>query len=257
MIKLFLSDIDGCLAEPYEPYDLDAFRELSEYAKRSEESVRNGEISPLPRISLCSGRSLPYVEAMSQALGISTPVIFEGGGGLFERSGGRVRWHRGLTDDVLIELEQVRHWLVTSVLPGTSLNFDYGKRAHAGIIGTQKPEVTSVIPIVGEYVEAHTSFMTVYHTEYSIDVVPLELTKEAGIRWLAEDLSLTLSEVAYIGDSHMDFEALEAVSFAFSPSNAISRIQAVTRVMASSRIEGVLEAYRWCVRHNSDLIEQS
>ena len=51
MIKLFVTDIDGCLAEPYEPYDLEALSTLRRLA--------DGAQGPAPALSICSGRPYP------------------------------------------------------------------------------------------------------------------------------------------------------------------------------------------------------
>ena len=65
MIKLFVADIDGCVAMPYEPWDLQAMQQLASYAQHAPTVDRAG---PHPAVSLCSGRPYPYVEAVTQAL---------------------------------------------------------------------------------------------------------------------------------------------------------------------------------------------
>ncbi|HEX7069182.1 MAG TPA: HAD family phosphatase, partial [Rhodothermales bacterium] len=81
MIRLFVSDIDGCLSEAYRPYDIPAFSRL---AAMVADAGGLGDKPGIPAFSLCSGRAFAYVEAMTQLLGISTPVLFEAGGGIFD-----------------------------------------------------------------------------------------------------------------------------------------------------------------------------
>ncbi|MGA1495494.1 MAG: HAD family phosphatase, partial [Rhodothermales bacterium] len=69
MTKLFVSDIDGCLAMPYEPFRMDRMRAL----------MGRIHASGSPAFSLCSGRAYAYVEAMTQLLGLRVPTLFESG----------------------------------------------------------------------------------------------------------------------------------------------------------------------------------
>ena len=90
VIQLFLSDIDGCLSVPYQPWDL---ARLAEFAALAREPHA-------PRLGLCTGRSYSYAEAMAQAIDARGPVLFESGAGWFALASAATRWHPALTDDV-------------------------------------------------------------------------------------------------------------------------------------------------------------
>jgi len=62
VIKLFVTDIDGCLGEPYTPYDLDGLATLRRYAHDAGPPTAP---SATPAVSICSGRPYPYVEALT------------------------------------------------------------------------------------------------------------------------------------------------------------------------------------------------
>ena len=101
MIKLFVTDIDGCLAEPYEPYDLEGLGTLRRLADEAQG----------PTLSICSGRPYPYVEAMTQALDLTTPVLFEAGRYRIEPAAARLKKHwRG-------QVQGLRHGLDVGVGP--------------------------------------------------------------------------------------------------------------------------------------------
>jgi hypothetical protein len=102
LIKLFLADIDGCLSEPYRAFDLDGFARLRAWAARAEADPA------FPRLSVCSGRSYAYVEAVAQALDLRAPALFESGGGQFVLPEARIRWNPALTPAVERELDAVR-----------------------------------------------------------------------------------------------------------------------------------------------------
>ncbi len=73
---------------------------------------------------------------------------------------------------------------------------------------------------------------------------------------VAEQEGLTLDELAFIGDTGGDIEALQAVGFSFAPANAQPAVKAAVRIVTEGAVlDGVLEAYRWCIRHNEQVLE--
>ena len=245
MVKLFLADIDGCLAAPYEAYDLDGFRTLADYGRRAETDP------VLPRLGICSGRSYAYVEAVAQALDLRGPALFESGGGRFDLHEARIRWNPYLTPEIERQLRDVRDYFHREVLPETGFAYDYGKRAQAGAVWTDEAAVARWAEVVDRYVTETFPDLAVHPTHVSIDVVPRALTKRVAMEMVAEQEGLRLGELAFIGDTSGDLEALEAVGFSFAPQNAQPAVRAAVDVVTEGAVlDGVLEAYRWCIRHN-------
>jgi len=250
MIALFVSDIDGCLAEPYQPYQLEELRSLRDLAHRSGEL---GSTTPYPALSLCSGRAYPYVEAVSQMLGLRVPVLFESGGGLFDPVSATITWNPAFTPAVEEQLRSLQDWFRSDLLPGSGLMFDHAKRTQVGVIGPDPEEVHALVPTVEAYVTEHLPALRVFHTPVSIDVVPPELTKKQAMHWLSGLTDTPLEGMAYIGDSNGDIEALQTVGFGFAPANAAASVRsAAPHVTSRAVAEGVVEAYEWCVAYNKD-----
>ena len=248
MIKLFISDIDGCLAEPYQPWDLGGFETLARYAREADALEQGG---PRPVVSLCSGRAYAYVEAVAQALALTTPVLFESGAGLFYPAEARTAWNPAFTDEVEAQLNEVREWMLETCVPGTSLALDHNKRTQAGVVSPDTAEIERFIPDVEAFVDKHAPDLHVFPTHVSIDVVPPAITKRDGLEWLGWQLGVPLSAMAYIGDTKGDLVALERVGQSFAPANAQALVrERVNHVTESPLIDGTLEAYRWCVHHN-------
>lgn len=248
MIQLFVTDIDGCLAEPYAPYDLDGLAALRRYAN---DAGRPGRDARAPALSVCSGRPYPYVEAMTQALALTVPVLFEGGGGRFDPVAAQTTWNPRLTDDIEAALEDVRHWFVTECVPGTKLSIDHAKRTQAGVVSPDPEEINDVYPRTQAFVAEHVPDLRVFSTDVSIDVVPPGITKRNGLIWLADHLDIELDEIAYIGDADSDLEALSAVGTSFAPANADEEVlKAVDHVTSGRVLDGTLDAYRYCVELN-------
>ena len=251
LIRLFVCDIDGCLAEPYRPFDLDALQALAEAAAHAEEG------SAAPRLTLCSGRSYPYVEAMTQTLGLAAPVLFESGGGRFDPAAAQVAWHPDFTDALADTLGAVRDWMAAELVPGTALSLDHAKRTQAGLVGPNPEEVAEATGRVRRFLEKRAPALRAFATEVSVDVLSPRLTKKQGLCWLADHLGVALEEVAYIGDSEGDVEALEAVGLPLAPSNADEAVRHAVREagghVAEGRVaRGTLAAYRQCVARGTE-----
>ena len=71
-------DLDGCVTDPFKTPDWDAFTTLRSL---NLQSLSNQLIPPL---SICTGRPMPYAEAIAQVLGIRIPFIFGSGGGVYD-----------------------------------------------------------------------------------------------------------------------------------------------------------------------------
>ena len=254
VIKLFVSDIDGCLAEPYHSVDLSQYVALAAHIKTA---GRLHNHDTWPAFSMCSGRAYSYVEAMTQMLGVQMPVLFESGGGMFDPVATTVTWHPHFSADIEAQIRGISRWLIEECIPGTGLMYDFGKRTQAGVVAADTEEITAQLPGVKEYVAKHFPDLCVFHTSISIDIVAATITKQQGLQWLGEQLGCTLEEMAYIGDTNGDLGALASIGHSFAPANATEIVkQQVHMVTDPSLTEGVLAAYRWCQARNERHAEQ-
>ena len=252
VLALFISDIDGCLAEAYTPYALDRFAEVRGL-------LRSAASDPaVPAFTICSGRAYGYVEAMTQALDVQIPVLFESGGGMFDPVEVEVRWNPALTLDIEEQLRDVRNWLLRECLPGTTAMFDFGKRTQAGIVSGDHDEIEALVPTISSYVARHVPDLRVFHTPISIDVLPPAITKRQALAWLSEELTVPLQQMAFIGDTNGDLEALEAVGVSFAPANGTPEVrERVHHITDGHVIDGVVEAYTWCIAHNRSVLAET
>ena len=246
MIRLFLADIDGCLSEPYRPFDLDGFGRLRQWGMRAETDPR------YPRVGICSGRAYAYVEAVSQALGLRAPALFEGGGGRFDLGAARITWNPALTPETEVALDRCRAFLLAEVVPASeTVSFDYGKRSQAGIVSPVVGECETFLDAVEAFVAAEAPGLVPYHTPYSVDVVPEALTKVQALRWLAEADGLDLDEIAFIGDTNGDAAAITAAGLGAAPANGSDQAKAAADLVTDGAVlAGVVEAYQACLRRN-------
>ena len=246
VIRLFLADIDGCVAEPYRSFDLEGLARLRDAAASAEDDPA------LPTLGLCSGRPYAYVEAIAQALDLTGPALFESGAGVFDLPTASVTWNPAFTPEVAERLGAVRDYFAdTLVARDERFRIDYAKRAQAGVVHPDPAAIREVLPDVRRFVGERYPDLHPYETSVSIDVVPEALTKARSIRWLAEAHGLTLDEIAFIGDTRGDAEAIQLVGRGFAPANGddVAR-DAADVVTAGAVVDGVIEAYRACIAAN-------
>lgn len=246
MIKLFLADIDGCLSEPYVPFRLDGFHQLRAWGERAAADPR------YPHVGICSGRSYAYVEATAQALAIGGPALFESGGGRFDLAAARITWNPALDAATEADLAACRAFLLAEVIGrSATVSYDYGKRSQAGIVSPVVGECETFLPEIEAFVAATAPGLVAYHTPYSVDVVPRALTKVQALRWLAGAEGWGLDALAFIGDTNGDAAAIAAAGLGFAPANGSASAKDSADVVTDGTVlDGVLEAYRACLRHN-------
>ena len=248
-VRLFLSDLDGCLAEPYRPYDLAALGEVAALVGAAGAVGETGR----PPFTLLTGRAYAYAEAFAQLLATRAPVFFEAGAGAFVREEGRVVWHPAVAE-ADAALGRVRDWLVRRYLPGRpTVAFDYGKRAQAGVVSLDPDALGHAVDALRRFVADEAAGLVVFTTNVSADVVPRGLTKGDTLAWIAEVTGVPVSAMAYVGDTEGDLGALRTVPFSYAPANADPAVRAaVGHVTDAPGVRGVIEAYRHACRIGSD-----
>lgn len=238
-VGLFVTDIDGCLSVPFRPFRLERVVELRTLVDRA----RGADPQFFgPPMSICSGRSYAYVEAMAQLIGVDRPVLFESAGGMIDPQTMQYELNPAFTNSVERSVADVRAWCA-SLIEGTDMWIDHGKRTQAGVVGSER-SIRSILPAVQDYVSENHPDLHCMHTTVSIDVLPNLLGKEHGMSWLASTCGISVDAIAYIGDSNGDIEALRSVGYSFAPANAADEVKAVAEwVTRGEDIDGVLEAY--------------
>jgi hydroxymethylpyrimidine pyrophosphatase-like HAD family hydrolase len=245
-VDLFVTDIDGCLGTPFRPFDLERMSLLRSLVERAQADAN----SHYPLFTICSGRAYSYVECVVQVLAIQTPALFEAGGGMIEPSTMQMTWNPAFTEEIELEVQEIRSFLADEIVVGQDVWVDQDKKTQVGLIGASDV-IHRAIPPVRARVEHGYPRMMFAYTPVSIDVVPRTLTKKGGIEWLCASLGIPLQKTAFIGDANGDIGGLETVGFSFAPANAAEDVKEVVSVVTEgAELAGVLEAYDWCARLN-------
>jgi HAD superfamily hydrolase (TIGR01484 family) len=251
MIKLFITDLDGCLSTPFKTPDWDL---ISQIRRLNEQSLYDMAVPPL---SICSGRPFPYVEAVAQWLGVDNPVVFESAG-IYELSTNKLRFLPVFDEEANKQVRELKRWLQDEVVSRyPDLIIEFTKKMDAGVIHLEKGVIEEIYPQVLEYVDEHYPDFEVHMTDVSINIILGENNKRNGILELCEMMDVDPQEVAYIGDSSGDIPGLKVVGRAFAPLNASDDVKEEAEVLEAEVTEAVLMAYRIIIQENRKILAEA
>lgn len=283
MIEYFVSDVDGCLATPFQEPDWDLLTKLRAYHQKARTDRETNGTSSYPLLSICTGRPLAYTEALAQWLGIRSSFIFESAL-LFDLDSYQVKgaatnrdsWMKADPNEIhsqetegdysldsfsslsnhpgVQDIEQVKQWFLHNVVPRyPAMSIEFAKILDAGLVCHDPALVEKVETETAQFlIDQGLSHLEIHTTDVSINVLLGGNNKGLGLKLLANQFNTPLDQIAYIGDSSGDIPALDLVGYPFTPSNArqIVRKQDGYYHLSSHTTAAVLEAYEHCVDLN-------
>lgn len=245
MIKLFITDLDGCVTDPFKTPDWEAYTELRKL------NLQSNEDSSIPPLTICTGRPMPYAEAQAQILGITLPFIFESGGGMYDVKKNELIWSPLFNEEAKRQIEEIRNWAqkeIFSVYEGVISEFS--KFTDVGFIHPDSSIIDEIYAKAVELISGHYQNFEAHKTEVSVNIIQTGANKGKGITMLCDYLGIALDEVAYIGDSSGDIPGLTIVGMPFSPVNAIQATKEVSEVMEGESTKAVVQAYQKIIERN-------
>jgi len=251
MIKLFITDIDGCLTVPFETPDWESLSKIRRLNEQSRHDIA------VPSLSICSGRPFSYVEAVTQWLGIDNPTIFESAG-VYDISTNKLDFLPAFDEQAEHQVKELRQWMEDELVPRyPGLITEFTKRMDAGVIHIEKEVIEEIYPTIKTYVAENYPRFEVHNTDISVNVVLANNNKRNGILELCELLDLNPDQVAYIGDSSGDIPGLEIVGYPFAPLNAADTVKEYAEVLDAKATDAVLMAYRKVIETNRKILAEA
>lgn len=247
MIKLFVTDLDGCISHPFKTPTWDAInaiRELNEQSKKDD---------AIPPITICTGRPFPYAEAVGQWLNIRHPFVFESAG-LYHWDGNRIETAIDRSEEALAPIREARDWIVNDILPNyPNAILEFTKMMDAGIVCPDESIINEIHKVALKRIPEINPDLEIHTTEISINILMPGNNKLQGLKLLGKSLQVGLHEMAYIGDTGGDAVALKEVKMPFAPNNARRVAKDVATELPFDTTEAVLEAYRRVIAYNRKL----
>ncbi len=245
MIKLFVTDLDGCVTDPFITPDWKAYTKLREL------NLESHKDDTIPPLTICTGRPMPYAEAQAQILGVRLPFIFESGGGMYDVVNNRITWTPHLDEEAKKQVSEIKEWSRNNIINKyKSAIPEFAKFTDIGIIHQDTPTINEMAAKCEEYILTNYSRFEVHKTEVSVNIILKKANKGEGMKMIANHFNLKLEELAYIGDSSGDVPALKIIGMPFAPSNAAEVAKEVGEVTELESTKGVVEAYQKIIERN-------
>ncbi len=223
MIRLIVSDIDGCLTEGgISRFDLDFLKHLQEWNRSARENDH------IPPITVCTGRPQPYVEAMVQAIDCFMPVICESGGVLYDFSTRTLLINPTFDVEMKKKYNLLYRHIGEQFLNGTRpIALEPGKFTEITIIPYHPLTVDALWNEADEFIQPYSVDFRISRTRTVINFSSHLIDKGVGIKWLSEQTGIGCADMAGFGDSDVDALFLKEVRFAGCPHNAIPEVKLI------------------------------
>ena len=242
-IKLIVCDIEGCLTPGKgKSLNLNALAAVRQYNRESKNQKH------VPPITLCTGRSLPYVEAMMQAIEGYIPAISENGAGLYYPAEDDYRLHPLITQQTKKQMAEAKNVIHEDIINNFKARFEWGKDFVISINPPPDILIENFFKIVQDTMKKHHIDLNITHSASAIDITPKGIDKFSGLQFLLGKLEISPKDVAGIGDTRGDFPVLKNVGFSAAPNNATNEVkQIVNYVSDYDNGDGVVDIIKRCI----------
>ncbi len=219
-------------------------------------------------VVLCSGRQVPYGEAMVQALGLlrrlpagirqrvaarglgfaGWPSVLENGAYLYDALGRSAIALPSAHPGALEDLPRLRRDLLVPLMEETGATFEPGKDVCISINpppvrpgAIERVPTDEFRPVVDERLRGHDSLIEVSHSKSAIDITPKGISKATGVSHLLDCLGLDPDEVLGVGDTQADAAWLSLLRWQATPSNGREALPDVAYHAPHADARGLLD----------------
>jgi len=224
-IHLLLLDIDGVLTEGEAcALDLELMAQLAalNHAARADPTR--------PAVSLCTGRPAPYVEVMLQAIDGHLPAVYENGCGLYEPRGYRFFPHPSVGHGAIMDAA-CKQLSAQLVRPG-KVFFQPGKQFSLSLFPLNGVTIPDLYPLAETALGPLRETVDLVYSSSCLNVMPRDVNKGAGLRFLCERTGYHPNEVLGVGDSDVDVPFLALVGRSAAPANAFDSVKHIVDYVA-------------------------
>lgn len=214
--ECLLSEGGGVASEYYQ-----SFAWLAEY-------IRKANVGECPQIKLCSGRNIPFIDAVALFLGRpdSSYVIVENGIAIYNPVTRAFELCPGITQETKKLFAKIRGKKVPQILkrypslfywPGNLLAITLVLKTNSGLDPDVIRENLARQDLKSLVMKR---IVRVIHSRHSVSIVPAHVNKGTAVAFLAEKEGINLGASLGIGDSKTDIPFLEKTRFVGCPQNA-------------------------------------
>ncbi len=240
-----ITDIDGCLtAGRGKLINEDVFTRIRQIGKKLKDSPYN------PWICLITARPQPYLEAILQLIGNDTIGVFEWGSGIFWPEKYKNTFHPLIGNNTL---KMVRNYKIKleQFLQEQNYGFIQAGKEVAITIYPFKDQISldDLHERILDWLNVNKEFsdkMDMHRTNTFVNLLPKDVNKKTGLRWMLKELKIDASNCFGIGDGIDDLQFLVECHRSAAPANAAEEVKKEVDYVSSDNYgEGWLD----CVDH--------
>lgn len=232
-----LCDLDGCLSpETTETFDLESLARIAEHNERAQ------SIGDVPIVTLCTGRPLPFAEAMARLLQNRTmPIIAENGAWLWWPADNTYDRDPAIEPAHMHAVHEASEWMEQTFGPRGVVQ-QPGKMCSISLYHDDTSVLHEIEPVLRDEFARRGWPIRVSMTWYYINCDLEHVSKSSAIRRWRETLGFHRNRLAGIGDTAADSKIADEVSWFACPGNAQDAIKARADFVAGAGVaEGVVE----------------
>ena len=232
-----ICDIDGCLGpESTAPLEADLLARVAEY------NVRAKRDADRPVVTVCSGRPLPYAEAICRLISNDTlPCVCEMGVWMLDLASHEYLMDPAITPEQLAGVRAAQAWIERAILPHGVL-IQPGKSASISLWHRDTEYLMALKPTLVAKFAAEGWPLRVSSTVAWVNCDLAHVSKASGLARLKARTGLTADRLAGIGDTTGDIAIREHVAFFACPSNAQPELKRqADYVSPFAEVAGVLD----------------
>jgi HAD superfamily hydrolase (TIGR01484 family) len=222
MIRLVVVDVDGVLSHgEAAPLDFSVLQRLAELNDRAHDD------SAYPAVTLCTGRPIPYVEVLMQAVHGRYPAVCENGAALYIPEPYGFRWHPAITPAIQTRLRRFETMLHDALVARHLAYFQPGKSAALSLFAGAGVPLQQLWFEANRLAQAFGGEFVVEEAATCVNVIVRGIDKAEGIRWLSRQTGISLEAVAGVGDSLSDVQFMQLVAWRGAPANAHQAVKQI------------------------------
>jgi hydroxymethylpyrimidine pyrophosphatase-like HAD family hydrolase len=232
-----ISDIDGCLGpESDEPLPVEG---LARIARHNRLAIARRD---RPILTVCSGRPLPFVEAVCRVIANDRlPAVCENGVWLYDPHRRSFERDPRITAEHVALVHDAMRWVETDLGP-SGVVIQPGKSASMSLWHPDTEFLFSLLPLLRDrFAAEHWPFRvstTIAWINCDLDFV----SKATGVERLMRAAGLTRERAVFVGDAPGDLVVQPLVALFAAPANCHEQVKSrADLVTAAPEVDGVLE----------------
>lgn len=244
MYDLIISDIDGCLSpEDSSPLNLVKLSQIAEHNRLAFEK------NDRPKLTLCTGRPIPFAESLCRLLqNPSIPCVAENGVWLYNPSCNGYLMDPSITDKQL-EMVHEAELFSLKTYRNEGLTLQPGKSASVTLYHPDPMVLQRIAPQLQQQFDQNGFEFRVSLTLFYINCDLPQITKASGIDRLLEMTGVDAERTAGIGDTSSDLAIAQRVETFGCPANAIQSVKEAAHFVSEyEQIDGVLDFMQFLMK---------